>query len=99
MFKNAYFSNIYSILCPLPQVVHIINVSAIFVNFRKEILAKIFAKTKHFAKTKNLTEFGSDTSCIEYVVSLFYITLHFGRIKWTYVCNVCKNLHKVCFEK
>jgi hypothetical protein len=28
--KNAYFSK-HSILCPVPQVVHIINVSAIFV--------------------------------------------------------------------
>jgi hypothetical protein len=44
MFKNAYFRKPYSILCPIPHVVTIINFSAIFVNFRNEIFAKILVK-------------------------------------------------------
>jgi hypothetical protein len=47
-FENAYFSKHYSILCPIPQVVHIINVSAIFDNFCEEI----FAKTRKFSFQK-----------------------------------------------
>jgi hypothetical protein len=46
---------------PPPQRVHIINVSAILVNFRKEIFAKKFfhenAKTKIFVSTLMTTEF------------------------------------------
>jgi hypothetical protein len=37
--KNVYFSKYYSILCLIPQVVHIIIVSAIFVNFRWALMA------------------------------------------------------------
>jgi hypothetical protein len=51
MLSNTYVSKNYSILCPLPEVpvVHIINVSAIFLKkftriFREN--AKIFAKMR-----------------------------------------------------
>jgi hypothetical protein len=44
MFKNAYFSKHYPFLCSNPQVVRIINVYAISVNFRREIVLTILAK-------------------------------------------------------
>jgi hypothetical protein len=44
-----------------------------------------FAKKKFSRKTKNLTKFDGDTSCMVHVVSFLYIALHFGQIKRTYV--------------
>jgi hypothetical protein len=37
MFKKAYSNKQYSTLSPILQVVHKVNISAIFVNFLKEI--------------------------------------------------------------
>jgi hypothetical protein len=60
--NNAYLSKHYSIVCPIPQLVPITNVSAILVDLHKEIFAKM-QKFSRNCGNKNVC-FNPNDNCI-----------------------------------